>query len=124
MLSAIWNGKSSLVGWFDRRNGVVYDPSMARRAIVQRDALFAYSGQHLGYFRDGWFRDRWGYAVAYIDGAKDGPIAPVHPVAPIPPIPPVPPVAPIMPIPPVMPVPSLSWSRQSFDQLLRGVVPA
>jgi hypothetical protein len=120
-LDPIWNRRSSPVGWLDRDRGVVYDASFARRAIIQHVGIFTYGAQHVGYFRDGWFRDKAGQAVAYVDGASGGPIPPVHRVAPIPPIQPIPPVAPVMPIPPIMPVPSLSWSSLSFDQLLRGV---
>jgi hypothetical protein len=121
VLTPIWNRRPSPVGWLDRRRGVVYDATYARRAVIQNGALFSYGGHHLGYFRDGWFRDKSGNAVAYIDGAAGGPIPPIHSVPPVPPVMPVPPIAPVMPMPPVMPSPSLAWSSVSFDQLLRGV---
>ena len=117
-MESIWDASASLVGWWEPGNGAVYDASYNRRAVVQRGGLYSWRSEHRGYLVEGWFRDRNGHAVAFVPGARGGPITPIPPIPPIPPVMPVPPIPPIMPIAPIMPVASSRWCSLSFDALL------
>ena len=91
-MEAVWDDSTSLVGWYEPSNGAVYDASYNLRAVVQRGSLYTWQGDHRGYIVDGWFRDGDGRAVAFMRGARGGPITPITPTPPIPPLMPVPPI--------------------------------
>ena len=87
-------------------------------AFVRDGAVFSRRRAYLGRFENGFFRDRTGAAVAFVEGAKGEPWLPPHEDPPIPPIPVIAPIAPIAPIPPNA---RPSWSRLTWDSYILEV---
>lgn len=121
-MQPIYGRNGQTVGWLNN-DVVIYDRNNRCRAFVQNGAVYTYQGRHLGALDRGFFRDRQGHAVAFIDGAQGGPILPVPAIVPIPPIPSIPPIPPILPIPPIAPIApigSFNWSRVDWEGFLNG----
>ncbi|WP_423816156.1 4-fold beta flower protein [Rhodocaloribacter litoris] len=116
-MEPIFDRTGAVVGWL--HEGRILDRSNRYRGFVKGDAVYAMGGQYLGRFRNGFFRDRSGGAVAFIQGASGGPLLPITQIPPVPPIPPIPPINPVPPIPPIPPVDSLSWGVD-WDEFLNG----
>lgn len=117
-MEPIFDRTGRTVGWLE--DSVVFDMRPRHRAFIDAGAVFAYNRRYVGTLDNGFFRDRSGHAVAFMEGATRGPIPPVAAVPPVTPVPPVPPVAPVPPVPPVPPVGQLSWSAMSWEDFLRG----
>jgi hypothetical protein len=115
---AIYNPEGKVVGW--RNKKFIYNDDRKLIAHIAGNGVFAGFNGHIGYFKDGYFVDKNGYPVAFIDGAKGGPtpVSPVLPVLSVPSAPPVPPVPPTPPLLTAMPAMSSSWSPQSWDGFL------
>jgi len=96
-------------------------PVWCSRSFVEDGTVFSYLAQHLGEFYDGFFRDRAGYAVAFVEGADGGPLLPITQPPPVTPILQTPPIQPITPIPPLAPLGTLSWSGLTWDDFLGAV---
>lgn len=47
-------------------------------AYLDADALYTYRGELMGWFEDGWLRDKDGHCVAFSERAKGGPPHSVH----------------------------------------------
>jgi hypothetical protein len=116
MSIAIYNRNGRVIGWLDGK--VLRDISGRHRAFVYDNNVFTYSSVHLGTFQNGYIRDNRGNAVAFIDGAKGGPLPPLPSLPPLAPLFPLAPISPIPPVPPVAPIPSLSWSELDWDEFL------
>ena len=108
------NGRT--VGWL--KEAVVHTRDAQPVAFVNDGAVFSYRRAYLGRFDNGFFRDRTGAAVAFTKGAHGGPMLPMTEY---PPYPPYPPYRPYPPIPPIPPFPTLTWSRHSWNDFLRGM---
>lgn len=46
-------------------------------AYLNAEALYSYRGELMGWFEDGWLRDKDGRCIAYSDQATGGPLQPV-----------------------------------------------
>lgn len=99
-------------------NCVVYDLIGYPHALVHDWVVYGYSGAYLGVFVAGFFRDRGGAAVAFIEGAQGGPLLPVAEIPPVPPIPLEPAIPLIPPIPPISPVALGHWSGLTWVDYL------
>jgi len=119
-MNPIYDKNERTVGWL--AENVIYDIDDTPRAFIGNGAVFNYEGDYIGMPNSGFFRDKTGDAVAFMEGASGGPLLPVLEVAPVPPVPAIPPVPPIPPTPPVPPVPSLSWSNLGWEEFLKGGV--
>ena len=86
--------------------------------FIERNEVFNVKGTYLGEFEDGFFWDRHGHAVAFVDGSHVGPATPVTHIGPITPVRPVLPIRPITPVTPVSPVHSMAWSSLTFSIFL------
>jgi hypothetical protein len=123
-MEPIFDQSGRTVGWLD--SDVVRDPAgraiafIPRLAFLPQGAVYSYTPQHLGFFGDGFFRDRAGQAVAYLSNHSFGPITPIAQIPPIPPIPSIAPIPPIPPLPPIAPLPTLNWSHLSWDDFVAG----
>lgn len=91
---------------------------MSSVPFIEGKNVFSYSGKYLGEFEDGFFWDMYGNAVAFVEGASNGPLTPITEIPPIPPIHPIPPIPPVPPIPPIPPIHSLGWSQMTFEDFL------
>ena len=118
-MQPIYHRNGRVVGWFDSE--VVYDLGGRARVFVKADAVFTYGAVYLGYMKTGFFRDRVGDAVAFLEGADGGPQLPSsrespphEPLA-------VPPAShPIPSLPPMPAMPSLGWSSVEWEGFLEG----
>jgi sporulation protein YlmC with PRC-barrel domain len=108
------NGKT--VGWLN--NLVIHDRSATYRAFIAGAAVYDFSGRYLGRFRQGFFRDKRGNAVAFLKGARGGPLLPFTEFPPFAPFPPFPPLRPLPELPPLPPLDTLKWSALSFEDFL------
>ena len=117
-MEPIFAPSGTLVGWLE--NDVVFDTASRHIAHIQGGAVYTYTSRQLGYFDNGYFRDKVGDAVAFMGGCTGGPLPPIPPIPPIPAIPAIPPIAPIAPIASVPRVPSLSWSRLGWMEFING----
>jgi hypothetical protein len=82
-------------------------------AYIEGDAIYSFSGRHLGWFENGLIRDRWGNCVFFTDGATGGPVRPVRRSKPVKGAKHVKPVKGVKEVRPVKAVNSLSWSSLS-----------
>jgi hypothetical protein len=115
-MHAIFDRNGRTVGWLD--DETIRDRQMRHRAFIEGDGVFSFGGSHRGSFADGYFRDKRGDAIAFVQSATGGPMTPIPEIPPIPAIPPIAPIPPLPPIPPIAPIGSFSWSRMSWDDFL------
>jgi hypothetical protein len=117
-MTPIHDRKGRPIAWYAEKKALV---SYRGRyvAVIRDDKVYTMSGVYLGRFKKGFFRDRHGGAVAFVEGATGGPTLPVRAVAPVAPVLPVAPVTPVLPVAPVAPVASLSWGAE-WDAFLSG----
>jgi hypothetical protein len=118
MAIPICDRTGNVVGWLDR--DVIRDINGKHRAFIHQGNAFNYSGAHLGIFKSGFYRDRYGHVVTFVSGARGGPLLPLTKLPPMPPLFPLAPLPPLPPLPPLAPIPSLSWSILDFEQFLTG----
>jgi len=85
-------------------------------AHVDRGSIYAYSGEHLGWFSDGWIRDHGGACVLFTKDARGGPAKPVKAVKRVKRVKSVKPVKSVKQVRPVKPVRSSTWSDLSGPQ--------
>jgi hypothetical protein len=52
-------------------------------AYIDEQSIYSFSGDHLGWFEDGWVRDHQGCAVFFTQEAKGGPRKPIKSVKPM-----------------------------------------
>jgi hypothetical protein len=98
------------------------DPIGEYRAIIDDEAIFDYQSHFLGMLRGGYVWDRDGRAVAFVLGARNGPVIPRAGAIPRPPVAGPEPVRPSP--PPVskhLPAYSREWSDLSWDEFLSGM---
>jgi hypothetical protein len=104
------------VGWLV--SGVIFGPHHQPKAFVRRNAVFSFGGHCIGRIETGFIRDRKGDAVAFMDGAKNGPPVPIPEFPPLKPILPIPPSTPVPSEAPVSPPASNAWSVLDWEQFL------
>lgn len=76
-------------------------------AYLSGNAVYSFLGSHLGWFENGWIRDKGGQCVFFTSDADGRPVKPVKQVKP---------VKGVKQVKPVKPVKSLSWSNLSEQQ--------
>ncbi|MDA9555318.1 hypothetical protein N9R54_03700 [Pelobium sp.] len=115
-MTPIYNRQGRTIAWIN--NNFIYD-FFGRQVLgfINNNSVFTYGSRHLGRFINGFFRDKSGHAVAFVQGAKSGPLPPI---AQIPPIPPIPVIPPTPPIPPIPPIDSLSWSNLTWENFINS----
>ena len=57
-----------LVAWLED-DASLYDAVGMPIAYLDRDRVYSYGGAFLGWFTDGWFRDRTGSAAGFLEGS-------------------------------------------------------
>lgn len=85
-------------------------------AYLDGHAVHSFSGQHIGWFEDGWIRDKTGKCVLFTDAASGGPLKPVKNVKPVKGVKHVKPIKGVKHVRSVKAVKSLSWSPLSGEQ--------
>ena len=117
-MEPIFDGNGRVCGWL--MSEVVYDLDVQVRAFLSGEAVFSYDCIYLGSFHNGFFRDQYGDAVAFIRGAQGGPVTPLTELPAFPSLPPLPPLHGLPPLPPLPPRPSLNWSGLEWEEFLYG----
>jgi len=82
-------------------------------AYLSGTAVYSFGGQHIGWFQDGWLRDKRGGCALFTAEAKGGPVRPVRHVKPVKGVRHVRPVKGVKAVKSVKPVRQLSWSPLS-----------
>jgi hypothetical protein len=85
-------------------------------AYLAGDAVYTFSGEHIGWFEDGWIRDKQGGCVLFTADARGGPVKPVKHVKTVKGVKNVKPVKGVKQAKSVKAVKSLSWSPLSGNQ--------
>lgn len=88
-------------------------------AFLVDNRVHAFSGRFIGWFEDGWLRDRGMRCVAFTRAAIGGPVRPIRAVPSVKNVRSVRPVRGVPSVPPVKPARSLSWGS-SFDELIEA----
>ncbi|MDP2983837.1 MAG: hypothetical protein Q8O92_10970 [Candidatus Latescibacter sp.] len=125
-MKGIFDKRGEVVGWLGEEGAdiTIYSNQGNPKAFLKRDAVFTFNGMYLGTFKSGYFRDKNGNAVAFIEGALGDPPVPKIISSKIPPKPvllPRPAIKGKLPVsPPAIP----EWSAVKFDAFLgEGAAP-
>lgn len=94
----------------------IYLFSGAPVAYLSGDAVYGFGGEHIGWFEDGWIRDKKGGCVFFTADARGGPVKPVKNVKPVKGVKQVKPVKGVKQVKCAKAVKSLSWSPLSGRQ--------
>jgi hypothetical protein len=116
-MKPIFDRKGDVIAWLD---GQFAFNMQGRQLSLYRDyeSIVSLHGKYLGFFKSGFFRDKQGYAVAFVKGASVGPELPVLQMAPLPPALDVAvfPSSPVL--PPYPNVAKLTWSELGWQGYL------
>jgi len=115
-MEAIFNRNGIVVAWL--QNGEIFNLHGNNIGFINFDSVRNLNSEYKGNFTNGFFRDRNGNAVAFINGANNGPLPPIPQIPPVPPIPNIPNIHPIPSIPPIPPLPSWNWSHLSWNEFI------
>jgi hypothetical protein len=115
-MEPIFDRRGETAGWLNR--GIVYAIDGRPRGVIRSGAVFSFAAVHLGWFGEGFFRDREGAASAWLRRATGGPPTPPTgaPVAcpylqfAMPPS--------VTSLAPPRPMPEPRWSDQPWDAFL------
>jgi hypothetical protein len=117
-MEPIFDSAGAVVAW--KRGNDIHDVHGQAVAFLSNGDVVSYGGRHRGVLDKGLFRDHHGDGVAFMRGARGGPVLPTPSVSPVPPVPAIAPARPEPPIPPVPAAPSLRWSSLSWGQFIAG----
>ncbi|WP_420715640.1 4-fold beta flower protein [Streptomyces sp. SBT349] len=112
----IFNRSGHVCAWL--RDDSVFCHNGAAIAFLHQTDVISYRGNYLGSFSRGYFRDRRGAPVAWMEHATGGPVLLIPAPLPDPPVPDIIPERPSLPVSPVRSVDSLLWSRLTWDNFL------
>jgi hypothetical protein len=84
-------------------------------AYLDGEAVYSFSGEHIGWFEEGWVRDTKGKCVFFTESASGGPVKPVKKVKPAKGVRHVKPVKGVKHVKSVKAVKSFSWSQLSGE---------
>ena len=115
-MESIFNKQGRTIAWI--KGNELFNIRGQSIGFINQNAVFNLTANYKGTFRNGFFRDKRGNAVAFINGASNGPIPPVPQVPPVAPVPNVPPVHPVSPVPPIPPISSFSWSDIDWNTII------
>jgi hypothetical protein len=74
-MTPVFDRLGAVVGWvLDDR---ILDRGGRHRAFIHGSAVYGYDSRYRGTFKRGFFRDRSGNAVAFVQGAAGGPLLPL-----------------------------------------------
>lgn len=86
-------------------------------AYFSENKVYGYNGHHLGWFENGWIRDKKGECVFFTENASgSGPVKPVKKVKPVKSVKRAKPVKSVKKVATVRPVNKLSWSELSGEK--------
>ncbi len=97
----------------------VYEFNGLALAYLEDDSVYAFDGQHLGWWERGWVRDHKGACVFFTDAASGGPPTPARQARPAKGYKNAPPAPAFRHLKPAPIVNSLAWSSRSGLQFFR-----
>ena len=110
-MDALYQSTGAVYAWLDQSSGRILDLRGQNLAFVDGDSVYAWSGQHIGWWGDGHIRDHSGAVAVFTAGAtKLGVVPPVKAVKPVQPVKSVVPVRPVKSVKPVRPIRQLTWA--------------
>jgi len=120
-MEAIFDKKCNWVGWFDKKNALVYDCNLTWLGFLQKNSFFTRNCKWLGGFVNGTFVDKRGKPVAWLEGKVPQTSKPLlQPLMPLRPVLPLRPLKPLMPLRPLRPLTPLGgWSEFDWADYLR-----
>ncbi|MBN3581102.1 hypothetical protein JYB64_01805 [Algoriphagus aestuarii] len=74
-MNSIFNRHGKIVAWIQETE--IFDLKGRSIDFVNNEAVFNLRAAYKGTFSNGFFRDKNGSAVAFIDGSTNGPIPPI-----------------------------------------------
>jgi len=116
-MEPIYDRDGRAIAW--RHGSDIYHLNGSHAAVLDGENVYGHGGQHLGLFKNGWFRDHRGSVVAFVDGAFGGPRLPAMSAPPDPPAPSAPPLSAVPSVPPRSAIPLLGWSAASWSEFIR-----
>jgi hypothetical protein len=114
----IFDKDGTTVAWL--QDDTVRDSQGGTIGFVADEALYTLIGQFVCHVTGGFFRDRDGAAIAFVEPHGIGPLTPLTRLPPPPPAASLAPLRPLFPVPPLAPLPSLTWSRVGWHALFEG----
>ena len=115
-MKPIFDRTGATVAWL--QDDTVRDRSGRPIGFVANEALYTASGRFLCHFMGGFFRDRRGAAIGFVQPHGVGPLPLLTKLPPLPPLPVLAPLRPLFPLPPLAPLPARAWSSLDWAALL------
>ena len=115
MATTFYNSDGRAVAYIDNDGESVYLYDGSPVAFVVDDSIYAYGGQFLGWFADGWVTARNGQRVFFTDEASGGPAKPARQVKPVRSVRRVRPVRDVREVRPAGRTRLMSWSDVSHE---------
>ncbi len=100
---------------------LVYDFGGLSLAYLDGDSVYAFDGQHLGWWGNGWVRDHQGAWVFFTESAVGGPPTPTRQARPAKGYKNLPPASAFKHVKPAPVANSLGWSSRSGSQFFQRV---
>jgi hypothetical protein len=119
-MKGIFEKRGEAVGWLgdEGADSTIYNDQGNPKAFLKEQTVYSFKGIYLGTFREGFIRDKKGYAVAFVEGALGDPPVPDITTPKIPPRPVLLPRPAIKEKPPVSPPERPEWAAETFDAFL------
>ncbi len=116
-MEAIFDQKGSTVAWL--KENEIFNLEGKNIGFLEEEAVFNLDAEYKGVFVDGFFRDPDGDAVAFIEGASNGPILPITDIKPIEPTLGITDIHPPTPIHPISPINGFDWSDLAWGAFIK-----
>ncbi|WP_346353225.1 4-fold beta flower protein [Azotosporobacter soli] len=115
---AIFDRRGVVRAWLDKE--YVYNLEGSKvLGFLDNEGVFNVHGEPLGFFSTGFFRDKSGFVVAFIDSALGGPRLPERQQEPFSPLGVVPPLTPLPTRLSAVPGPRADWSSLDWRDFIR-----
>lgn len=88
-------------------------------AYIHGNSIYSYSGNHLGWFENGWIKDSNGYFFLFSEHATGGPLKPLKKLKPLKGLKQLKPLKSLKQLKPIKPITNLNWSSRTFDNFFR-----
>jgi len=111
-----YDSKGKAVAYLDTDNTHIFLYNGKAAGYLNDDAVYSYGGKHLGWYEDGWIRDKNGKCVFFTENTTgSGPVRPVKNVRPVKSVKSIKPVKSVKQVKSIKSAKSLSWSSLSGE---------
>ncbi len=119
-MQAIFDVSGVVRAWLDKEYVYNLDGSKVL-AFLDGDGVYNIHGEALGFFSTGFFRDKNGFVVGFLESARGGPRLPELKEAPLSPLGVMPPLTPLPSVAPSLSGPRNDWSGLEWRDFIRDV---